>query len=39
VPLILETPQFNYDIADDDATADPFDVKMMELLEGTAVRK
>lgn len=39
VPLILETPQFNYDIADDDATADPFDVKMMELLEGMAGRK
>lgn len=39
VPLILETPQFNYDIADDDATADPFDVKMMELLEGMSGRK
>jgi deoxyribonuclease-4 len=39
VPLILETPQFNYDIADDDATADAFDVKMMELLEGMAGRK
>ncbi len=39
VPLILETPQFNHDIADDDATADAFDVKMMELLEGMAGRK
>ena len=32
VPLILETPQKNYDIADDDPTPDPYDVKMMELL-------
>ena len=32
VPLILETPQQNYDIADDDASADPYDVRMMELL-------
>jgi deoxyribonuclease-4 len=39
VPLILETPQFNYDIADDDATADAFDVKMMELLEGMAGKR
>lgn len=32
VPLILETPQKNYDIADDDPGADPFDVRMMKLL-------
>jgi deoxyribonuclease-4 len=32
VPLILETPQKNYDIADDDDTPDPYDVRMMELL-------
>ena len=33
VPLILETPQLNMDIAEDDATPDPYDVQMMELLE------
>jgi deoxyribonuclease IV len=33
VPLILETPQQNYDIADDDPTPDPFDLAMMTLLE------
>ncbi|MEO8192590.1 MAG: deoxyribonuclease IV [Gemmatimonadales bacterium] len=32
VPLILETPQKNYDIADDDPSPDPYDVRMMELL-------
>jgi deoxyribonuclease-4 len=32
IPLILETPQLNYDIADDDDTPDPYDVKMMKLL-------
>lgn len=32
IPLILETPQQNYDIADDDASPDPYDVKMMKLL-------
>jgi deoxyribonuclease IV len=32
VPLILETPQQNYEPADDDPTPDPYDVKMMELL-------
>jgi deoxyribonuclease-4 len=32
VPLVLETPQKNYDIADDDDSPDPYDVKMMELL-------
>ena len=34
VPLILETPQQNYEIADDDPTPDPYDVRMMRLLEG-----
>jgi deoxyribonuclease-4 len=32
VPLILETPQLNMDIADDDDAPDPYDVQMMELL-------
>lgn len=32
VPLVLETPQKNYDIGDDDASPDPYDVRMMELL-------
>jgi deoxyribonuclease-4 len=34
VPLILETPQANFEIADDDATPDPYDAKMMKLLRG-----
>ena len=34
IPLILETPQQNYEIADDDASADPYDLRMMELLTG-----
>lgn len=33
VPLILETPQENYDIAEDDDSPDPYDVRMMTLLE------
>jgi deoxyribonuclease IV len=32
IPLILETPQLNCAIADDDATADPYDLRMMSLL-------
>jgi len=32
VPMILETPQEKPDIADDDASPDPWDVRMMELL-------
>ncbi len=32
IPLILETPQQNMEIGDDDASADPFDLRMMELL-------
>jgi deoxyribonuclease IV len=34
IPLILETPQKDYEIADDDPSPDPYDVKMMKLLEG-----
>lgn len=33
IPLILETPQQNMDIPDDDLTPDPYDVQMMQLLE------
>jgi deoxyribonuclease-4 len=36
VPLILETPQANYDIAEDDDSPDPYDVKMMKMLEEMA---
>lgn len=32
VPLVLETPQQNVDIERDDPSADPFDVRMAELL-------
>lgn len=32
IPLIFETPQKSYDIADDDDSPDPYDVRMMELL-------
>lgn len=34
IPLILETPQLNYDIADDDPSPDPYDVRMVEVLTG-----
>jgi deoxyribonuclease-4 len=33
VPLILETPQLNSEIADDDDGPDPYDVQMVELLQ------
>jgi len=33
VPLILETPQENYEIADEDAGADPYDLRMAALLK------
>ena len=36
VPLILETPQQDYDVADDDAGADPYDLRMVRLLEKLA---
>jgi deoxyribonuclease-4 len=32
VPLVLETPQQNPDIAPDDPSPDPFDVRMLQLL-------
>jgi len=32
VPLILETPQINTEVADDDPSADPYDIQMFELL-------
>jgi deoxyribonuclease IV len=32
IPLILETPQLDYDIAEDDDAPDPYDVQMIELL-------
>jgi deoxyribonuclease-4 len=32
IPLILETPQLNTEIGDDDDSPDPYDVQMMELL-------
>ena len=32
IPLILETPEQNYDVADDDGSADPYDLAMIELL-------
>lgn len=32
IPLILETPQEINDIADDDPSADPYDIRMMALL-------
>lgn len=38
IPLILETPQKDYEIGDDDPAADPWDVQMMTLLEGMAKR-
>jgi len=34
IPLVLETPQKHMDIAPDDVTPDPYDVKMMTLLRG-----
>src|SRR4051812_8336299 len=38
IPLILETPQLNYEIGDDDDSPDPYDVKMMNLLEDLATK-
>jgi len=32
IPLILETPQLNTDVADDDPSGDPYDLRMHELL-------
>ena len=39
IPLILETPQLNYEIGDDDPSPDPYDVKMLELLEEMAGKR
>ncbi|HEV8631703.1 MAG TPA: deoxyribonuclease IV [Thermoanaerobaculia bacterium] len=36
VPLILETPEVNVDVAADDPTPDPWDVRMFELLRDLA---
>jgi deoxyribonuclease-4 len=33
VPLILETPQEHYDVADDDPSPDPYDLRMAALLK------
>ena len=38
VPIILETPQANFEIAEDDDTPDPYDVRMMELLRKLSVK-
>jgi deoxyribonuclease-4 len=32
IPMILETPQQNYEIAEGDDAPDPYDVRMVELL-------
>lgn len=34
IPLILETPQKHPDVANDDPTPDPWDVRMVEVLNG-----
>ena len=34
IPLVLETPQINVDVANDDPSGDPYDVRMYELLMG-----
>lgn len=39
VPLILETPQQNPSIEDDDDSADPWDVEMLELLRSFSPRR
>lgn len=39
VPLILETPQKNPEIPEDDPSADPWDVEMRELLESFTRRR
>ena len=36
VPLILETPQQNYEIGEDDPSPDPYDVRMVDLLRSFA---
>jgi len=39
IPIILETPQQNFEIAEDDDTPDPYDVRMMELLTELSSRR
>jgi deoxyribonuclease-4 len=34
IPLILETPQLRAQVVEDDASADPYDARMVALLEG-----
>ena len=34
IPMILETPQLNYEIGEDDTSPDPYDMQMMALLAG-----
>ena len=36
IPLILETPQLHVDVADEDPSGDPYDVRMFELLTSLA---
>jgi deoxyribonuclease IV len=36
VPVVLETPQTNVEIGEEDATPDPYDVRMMTLLQSFA---
>ena len=38
IPLILETPQLNMEIGDDDPAPDPYDVQMMALLDSFTSR-
>jgi deoxyribonuclease IV len=38
VPLILETPQRDYEITDDDVSPDAYDLRMMALLEALAAK-
>jgi deoxyribonuclease IV len=38
IPLILETPQQNYDVAPDDPSGDPYDVEMATLLRSLATQ-
>jgi deoxyribonuclease-4 len=39
IPIILETPQQNYEIAEDDDSPDAYDVRMMALLNGLTGEK
>ena len=36
IPMILETPQQNYEIGEDDDSPDPYDLRMVELLRSFA---